>query len=210
MFSIQCDFLPRFSAFFMFNGPFSGFLQLKSLGAQITICLSGVFLSDLASVVLRPPVLEDGMAVFRLVEACPPLDVNSSYCNLLQCSHFASTSVAAEMSGELVGFIYGYVIPARADTLFVWQVAVAEQARGLGLASRMLAHILARPDGANIAYLETSITRDNQASWALFKRLAKALPAELQSSAWMDKEAHFSGQHDSEALVRIGPFNSLT
>ena len=153
-------------------------------------------------------VLEDGMAVFRLVQNCPPLDTNSSYCNLLQCSHFANTSVAAQMNGEIVGFISGYVIPDRADTLFVWQVAVAEQARGLGLASRMLSEILARPHCEDIAYLETTITQDNQASWALFKRLASTLSADFQSSEWLDKDAHFAGQHDSEALVRIGPFNS--
>lgn len=166
-------------------------------------------MSGLESIVLRSPTLEDGMAVFRLVEICPPLDMNSSYCNLLQCSHFANTSVAAQINGELVGFISGYAIPERPDTLFIWQVAVAEQARGLGLASRMLAHILARPHCADIAYLETSITKDNQASWALFKSLAKVLSADFQSSSgWMDKEAHFAGQHDSEVLVRIGPFNS--
>ena len=165
-------------------------------------------MSGLESVSLRSPALEDGMAVFRLVENCPPLDMNSSYCNLLQCSHFANTSVAAQMNGEMVGFISGYVIPERADTLFVWQVAVAEPARGLGLASRMLDHILARPHCADIAYLETSITQDNHASWALFKSLAKGLSADFQSSGWMDKEHHFAGQHDSEALVRIGRFNS--
>ena len=165
-------------------------------------------MTDIESIVLRSPVLEDGLAVFRLIGNCPPLDMNSSYCNLLQCAHFANTSVAAEMNGELVGFISGYAIPGRADTLFIWQVAVAEQARGLGLASRMLSHILARPLCADITHLETTITQDNQASWALFKRLASTLSADFQSSEWLDKEAHFAGQHDSEALVRIGPFSS--
>lgn len=164
-------------------------------------------MSDLKSIVLRLPVLEDGMAVFRLIGNCPPLDMNSSYCNLLQCSHFANTSVAAEMNGDVVGFISGYVIPGRADSLFVWQVAVAERARGHGLASRMLSHILARPRCADISWLETTISQDNQASWALFKGLAKTLAAEFKSSGWMDKERHFAGKHDSETLVRIGPFN---
>ena len=166
-------------------------------------------MSDLKSITLRPPTLEDGMAVYRLIESCPPLDVNSSYCNLLQCSHFAGTSVAAEMNGTVVGFISGYVLPDRPDTLFVWQVAVSEQARGVGLASRMLTNILSRPHCAQVSYLETTITQDNQPSWALFKGLAKKLTAELQSSEWMDAQVHFDGQHDSETLVRVGPFNTL-
>jgi diaminobutyrate acetyltransferase len=147
------------------------------------------------------------MNVYRLVENCPPLDMNSSYCNLLQCSHFQNTSVVAEIDSELVGFISGYVIPDRANTLFVWQVAVAEQARGFGVASRMLAHIMERSYCKDVTYIETTITKDNHASWTLFKSFARKLSADFQSSAWMDKETHFAGQHDSEALVRIGPIN---
>lgn len=147
------------------------------------------------------------MAVFSLISSCPPLDTNSSYCNLLQCSHFANTSVAAEKSGSLVGFISGYIIPDRPDTLFIWQVAVSDQARGLGLASRMLEHILNRSRSTSIQYLETTITQENDASWALFKRLSRSYNANFTSSIWMDRDKHFEGLHDSEELVRIGPLN---
>lgn len=147
------------------------------------------------------------MAVFSLISSCPPLDTNSSYCNLLQCSHFANTSVAAEKSGSLVGFISGYIIPDRPDTLFIWQVAVSDQARGLGLASRMLEHILNRSRSTSIQYLETTITQENDASWALFKRLSRSYNANFTSSIWMDRDKHFDGLHDSEELVRIGPLN---
>lgn len=166
------------------------------------------FLSGSESILLRPPVLADGLAVHGLVQRCPPLDENSSYCNFLQCSHFADTSVAAESGQELVGFVSGYIVPQRPDSLFIWQVAVAEEARGLGLASRMLSHIIDRPSCSEVRYLETSITQENQASWALFGSWANKRSAEFQSSPWMDKDRHFAGQHESEALVRIGPFNA--
>jgi len=169
-----------------------------------------VVLYDLESITFRRPTLEDGMDVYRLVENCSPLDTNSSYCNLLQCSHFSDTSIAAEIDGKLAGFVSGYILPARPNTLFIWQVAVAEQARGLGLASRMLTNLLARDQSTSnstpIEYLETTITQDNKPSWALFEGLAKKQSVALNTSDWMDKEAHFSGQHDSETLVRLGPF----
>lgn len=167
-----------------------------------------VVLFKVKSISLRQPRLDDGMDLVELVASCPPLDVNSSYCNLLQCSHFARTSVAAEQDGGLVGFVSGYIIPEKPDTLFIWQVAVLEKVRGCGLASRMLDQILTRHTCNQIRYLETTITEDNQASWALFKRFAKTQEADFQPSAWMDKEKHFAGQHDSEVLVRIGPFQS--
>lgn len=158
---------------------------------------------------LRTPTLSDGMDVFRLVERCPPLDANSSYCNFLQCGHFAQTSVIAELNGESVGFISGYKKPEQESTLFVWQVAVDEKARGQGLASKMLMHILQRSQCQAVTHLETTITEDNKGSWALFERLANTLSAELQSSIWLDKHTHFDGLHDSEALVTIGPFNTI-
>lgn len=158
------------------------------------------------SIELRTPTLSDGMEVFRLVERCPPLDANSSYCNFLQCGHFSTTSVAAEMNGEIVGFISGYIKPGQENTLFIWQVAVDERARGQGLASKMLMHILQRAQCQQVSHLETTITEDNEGSWALFKRFAKTLSADLQSSIFLDKQIHFDGAHDSESLVRIGPF----
>ena len=157
-------------------------------------------------VALRQPVSEDGARVHDLIGRCPPLDENSIYCNLLQASHFAATSVAAELNGELVGFISGYIIPERPDTLFVWQVAVAEAGRGMGLAGRMLREILQRPACRSVRFVETTITPDNDASWALFRSLARKLEADCVDSVMFDRQRHFLGRHDSEMLLRIGPF----
>lgn len=164
------------------------------------------------SINLRLPTLNDGMSVFRLIQRCPPLDTNSSYCNFLQCGHFSKTSVAAvdDETAELVGFISGYRIPDKPEALFVWQVAVDERARGQGLALRMLKHLVTRPDAADISFLETTITQDNDASWALFKAFANQFSAAFESQLWLDEHAHFEGHHDSEYRVSIGPFSQPT
>jgi len=162
---------------------------------------------------LRPPTPNDGASVFRLIARCPPLDTNSMYCNLLQCSHFASTSVAAVQSinseEELVGFISAYLIPEREDTLFIWQVAVDESARGMGLAGKMLKQILDRPKCSKITHLETTITESNKASWALFESLTNKLETTLQKSVMFDRDNHLAGEHDTEFLARIGPLKSV-
>jgi len=160
--------------------------------------------------VLRPPTPNDGASVFRLISRCPPLDNNSMYCNLLQCTHFAGTSVAAvqtvNTNEELIGFISAYLIPVREDTLFIWQVAVDERARGIGLAGSMLNHILDRSQCSQVNYLETTITESNKASWALFESLANKLGTTLQKSVMFDRDKHLADEHDTEFLVRIGPF----
>ncbi len=157
---------------------------------------------------LKNPNAEDGHAVHALVERCKPLDPNSMYCNLLQSSHFADTAVAAELEDELVGFVSGYRIPQRPKTLFVWQVAVGANARGQGLAGRMLRAILTRPGNEDIQAIETTITPDNKASWALFESLARKLDCQIDSEVMFDKHKHFNGEHETEMLVKLGPFDS--
>jgi L-2,4-diaminobutyric acid acetyltransferase len=159
---------------------------------------------------LRIPTPQDGASVFRLVSQCPPLDTNSMYCNLLQCTHFADTSVAAVPSDstgeEVLGFISAYLIPERKNTLFIWQVAVSEAARGMGLAGDMLQHILDRPQCSDVSYLETTITESNRASWALFESLSKKLHTSLEKSIMFDRYEHLAADHDTEYLARLGPF----
>lgn len=158
------------------------------------------------AITLNPPNSQDGYAVYRLIERCPPLDTNSSYCNLLQCSHFSDTSVVAKMADQVVGFISGYLKPGQPDTLFIWQVAVGNEARGNGLAKDMLLNLLDRDACAQVTHLETTVTADNAASWALFESLTRDLDTTLTRSVLFDSEQHFGGQHASELLARIGPF----
>ncbi len=156
---------------------------------------------------LRQPTAQDGAAVNRLIQECPPLDTNSTYCNLLQCTHFPLTSICASAGESLVGFVSAYIIPDKPNTLFVWQVAISEQARGQGLAQRMLLELIDRPNLSKIRFIETTITEHNRPSWKLFERLTATLNCQLLKSNFFDKQLHFNGQHDSEILVRIGPFN---
>lgn len=153
----------------------------------------------------RAPLATDGHALNELVAASPPLDTNSVYCNLLQCLHFAGTSVAAVLNGKLVGFISAYCPPNDPETLFVWQVVVAESARGHGLAKRMLHWLVEQPGTEGAVRLATTITSDNNASWALFDSFARDCNALSVKSVLFSRERHFAGQHDDENLLSIAP-----
>ena len=156
---------------------------------------------------LRKPDARDGARVRDLIAACPPLDQNSMYCNLLQCTHFSDTCILAERAGEAIGWISGYRQPAEPSTLFVWQVAVHEDARGLGLARKMLLSLLARPALEDVAWIKTTITPENDASRALFRSLADRADATLRETPGFDQHEHFRGKHPSERLVTIGPIS---
>ncbi len=159
---------------------------------------------------LRRPIATDGYVLNKLIERCPPLDSNSVYCNLLQCTHFSATSIAADNSqGELVGFISGYRPPMRPDTLFVWQVAVDSRMRGQGLAAAMLMSLIERTAKDGVQWLETTISPGNNASEALFAKAFRQLGIEATTQVVFSRENHFNGQHDDEVLYRAGPFSTF-
>ena len=167
-----------------------------------------------STAVVRAPRAEDGADVHDLIAACPPLDQNSLYANLLQCTDFADTCAIAydsasgdKTSGEAVGWISGYRPPNEPDVYFLWQVAVRESARGQRLSRRLLTDILDRPAQRGVRFIKTTITPDNEASWALFQGLADWLDAPLKSRPQFDRAKHFKDRHDSEVEVRIGPFD---
>ena len=155
------------------------------------------------SIVLRKPSDADGSAVWSLINECRPLDVNSMYCNLIQCDHFGETCVLAERDDDVVGWISAYLVPDDPETLFVWQVAVSERARGQGLAQRMLKELLEREACADVQQIKTTITKDNEASWALFSRFAEREGADLDSEAHFKRNEHFDGRHATEHMVTI-------
>lgn len=156
----------------------------------------------------RKPIERDGHGVFNLVKDSPPLDLNSMYSYLLLCSHFADTSALVEHDGKPVGFLSAYIPPNEPDTLFVWQVAVAKEARGLGLATRMIEDILARPALEHVEQIKTTITMDNEPSWRLFKSFAKSVDANCTNEVMFCRKEHFRGVHDTEHLVTISPLDN--
>lgn len=166
-------------------------------------------MADLSSdLVLRQPSPADGAAIHALIQACPPLDVNSAYAYLLLSHHFADTCVVVQGPGQLLGYLSGYVPPGQPDTFFVWQVAVHAQGRGQGLGQRMLNHVLQRPAARHTQFVETTVSPSNGPSRAMFHRLAVTLGTTLQEFPLFTKDMFGKGtEHEDEKLLRIGPFN---
>lgn len=159
-------------------------------------------------ITLRKPTAADGAPLHALVRECRPLDENSLYCNLLQCTHFADTCIVAEREGALVGFVSGYRLPADPTVYFLWQVGVGASGRGHGLASRMIQAILARDACRGVTELNTTITRSNEPSRRLFAHLARAEGAEISEQEFFTAEHFGASGHEAEYLFRIRPLGT--
>ena len=156
----------------------------------------------------RHPRREDGQAVHDLIASCEALDGNSLYCNFLQCTHFSETCMLAEEDGKILGWVSAYIPPKDPGTLFVWQVAVAEAARGRKLARRLIAKLLDSEGCEEVERIKTTITPDNRSSWRMFEGLADQFGAEVSDTVWLCEKKHFAGQHDSEHMLTIAPIGS--
>jgi L-2,4-diaminobutyric acid acetyltransferase len=153
-------------------------------------------------------MMRDGAAIWNLVRRSKPLDENSCYAYLLLCEHFADTCVVATRAGVVIGFVSAYLPPKKDGVVFVWQVAVDEGARGMGLASAMLNDLLGRPACAQTRYLETTVTPGNTASETLFRSLAARMNTECSERTLFSNDRFGNSDHEEEVLFRIGPMKA--
>lgn len=126
------------------------------------------------------------------------LDENSPYCYLLWGHHHPDTTMVAETSGGLVGFVHSYEIPST-SALFVWQIGVDPEAQGAGIASRLLDTLAIErcPDA-----LEATVTPSNSGSDALFRSFARRHHGALAVAPCFAAD-QFPGDHEPELLYRI-------
>lgn len=157
---------------------------------------------------IRPPSVEDGANIWRLVRDSGVLDTNSCYAYLLLGRDFADTCLVADSDAGLLGFVTGYIPPRKADTLFVWQIAVAATARRTGLASRLLQQLARRAADSGVGYIEATIAPSNAASHRLFARLAEWLGVPLEIEQGFTAEQFGGENHEDEQTIRIGPFTT--
>lgn len=154
------------------------------------------------NIIIRPPCLEDGAAISRLVKESQSLDVNSSYLYFLLAEHFSKTCAVAECNKNLVGFVTAYRLPEDPSKLFVWQIAVDPVMRGQGLAMRMLKDLVQRDWFKQITQLQCTISPSNKASNGLFAKLAQEFGAMLRVEPYLTEQQLGEG-HEDEPLVII-------
>ncbi|WP_284574931.1 diaminobutyrate acetyltransferase [Streptomyces sp. 2P-4] len=158
---------------------------------------------------LDRPGPEDGPALWRLAREAKTLDVNSVYSYLLWCRDFAGTSaVARDRTGRVMGFVTGYVRPDAPGTLFIWQIAVDESVRGLGVGGALLDGLSLRVATEHgIDRLETTITPGNAASERLFTSYAERHGARVTRETLFPADRFADCRHESEVLHRIAPLS---
>jgi L-2,4-diaminobutyric acid acetyltransferase len=174
---------------------------------ELNIHTNSKRLSPSAALRTRAPHSRDATFVAKLVTDAGTLEVNTTYAYVLLCTHFAETCAVAERAGEIIGCALGYRVPARSNTLFVWQIGVQQTARRLGIGRRLLNELVSRPQLADVQFLETTVAPSNAASRSLFERWATEHGTRLRCVGVFESSLFGSTcEHENEEVLQIGPF----
>ena len=162
------------------------------------------FHASVNNIHFRTPSIEDGTAVWQLVQATGTLEVNTAYFYLIFCEEFQNTCLLAEHDGQVVGVVLGFRRPKSIDTLFCWQIGVLPSVRGQGLAKQMLKAWLRLAGNDSVIHVQATVAKDNPASDRLFRAFARDLGAQCNITPWLTSPLLPSG-HSDEPLYDISP-----
>ena len=167
------------------------------------------------ALVFRAPTVDDGAQMHALVKDSGVLEPNTCYAYLLLATHFADTCLVAMEGDRMLGFVAAYRPPSHPEAVFVWQIGVRAEARGRGLAKRLLHELVERPACAEVTHLEATVDPANEPSCRLFRAFARerGVPCDVSPgfAPHHFTTKHFAphhkgpAEHPPEDLHRIGP-----
>lgn len=150
------------------------------------------------------PKKNDAKYIFNLIKDGGTLDVNSEYLYLLQATDFRSSCCVALDDEQIIGFVSGYVLPDKKDTLFIWQVAVDQNYRGQNLAKNMILEIFNRDELGDIKNIYATVSPSNIPSRRVFEKIAAGLGVGMVEKTLFEI-SDFNDAHEEEVLYKIGP-----
>ena len=150
--------------------------------------------------IIRTPKLNDGEAIFKLIKSSPPLDLNSQYYYHIICNDFSETSIIVEKKNNIIAFCSAYFKPKEPNVLFIWQIAVANEYRKLGIATKILNHL---KKNLTIKSIETTTSPSNKASKKLFEKFAKHHNVPIRKEVFLSASTFGENNHEEEILYQI-------
>jgi len=170
----------------------------------------GEALLDADGVAVRAVMEDEGALLWELARDAGGVDLNSPYAYMMLGRNFNTTCAVVEVFGLPAGFIAAHRLPKHPDVLFVWQVAVLPEFRGMGIAKRLLEGLVELPGCIGVRKMEATVTPSNSASEALFTAFAKARGADISiHDGFTKSDFPEDEQHEEERLFTIHPIHPI-
>ncbi len=153
--------------------------------------------------VLRLPVPEDAEKLSTITPQTGQDLAGDLIGELAEFDCYRKTSVVAELDGQPVGVALAYIPPYDPETLFIWQLTLAEHEQDKGLASLMLGQLIRREACVGVTRVQTTISADNEPAWSLFRRFARWQRSRLDIRPFITQALDPHRRHEGENMVTI-------
>lgn len=121
---------------------------------------------------LRSCSVADVEGIVQFVESCPPLDLHTPFTYWVTLRYWGRHCFVATMADRIVGYASAIGSGGGDDVLYLWQIGVASELRGRGLAQRLIESVADVGRESGFQVLQVSIAPDNEASLRAFRRFA--------------------------------------
>ncbi|GAA6162613.1 hypothetical protein NBRC116590_03170 [Pelagimonas sp. KU-00592-HH] len=154
---------------------------------------------------LRAPQPEDGERVAMLTKDGRKQVFGELLGELSDFEQFMHTSIVAEVDGEVVGAVLAYIPPFAPETLNILQVVIHENEVNKGLGSLMLGQLMRREVCAEVGRVETTISSDDEVTWALFRRFARWQRSRMEIALFFTQalQPHRRHENDNQVTIRL-------
>ena len=142
--------------------------------------------------------------------SCPPLDLHTGFTYWVLTQYNSRYCFAAELDGEICAVLTAVRTDNPDPQIYVWQVGVGTAARGLGLAGRLLEHLVAAMRRDRIGSFQVSIAPSNHSSLQVFTKFAERSGASLRPVGQLDVKDPYFKVDESETVYEASiPSTSL-
>jgi L-2,4-diaminobutyric acid acetyltransferase len=112
---------------------------------------------------------------------CKPLGVHTGYTYWVMFHHFNESCFVIQDGGNIIGYVSGMKSQSHSDVFFLWQIGVAEEARGKGYSYLLLEKIFEAAKRMNCKKMQFSLEDLDGASFKSFSGFARKHNREMIS-----------------------------
>lgn len=159
-------------------------------------------LDDL-SLNLRPCTAEDVDEVRRFVASCAPLEVHTAFTYWVTFEHWGDFCFVLLKEDRITGYVSAIGSGRHRDTIYLWQIGVAEELRHRGMAQHLISAVVGAAVAKGYRTAQVSIAKDNEASRRAFERYATSRGNRFTAMKEISLRDSFSGDLIQETCFEL-------
>jgi L-2,4-diaminobutyric acid acetyltransferase len=152
---------------------------------------------------LRSCTADDVDDVRQFVASCAPLEVHTAFTYWVTFEHWGDICFVLLEDGRIAGYVSAIGSDRHRETIYLWQIGVAEKLRHQGVAQHLISAVSSAAVAKGYKTAQVSIANDNEASRKAFEHYAANTGHRFRAIGEMSIEDSFSGELIQETCFEL-------